>query len=141
MKNRGDIALYTTLIVSGAIIASALILTSILSQQAKFTHDIISSERAFYAANTGYEEGLYKLSAESRSRNNYEDIGTKIIQGTIDYDMLDGTTQTANYEGEIKIVEPTTNPHVCGFFSGTFLGVTRRLEVGDFENCWYNSSP
>ncbi len=61
-RQQGDISIYIAITVV-AIMASALLLFSgLLIGQLSTTHDVIDSERAFYAANAGLERGLYELS-------------------------------------------------------------------------------
>jgi hypothetical protein len=59
---RGDISIYLALTIITIMISSALLLSVILITQLRSTEDIVESERAFYAANSGLERAFYELS-------------------------------------------------------------------------------
>lgn len=58
----GDVTVYIALIMLGVMLSGALLLSTILMTQLRSTEDIVESERAFYAANTGVERAFYELS-------------------------------------------------------------------------------
>ncbi len=59
---RGDIAIYMALLIMSIMVSSAILFSSILVRQFQATEDAVASERAFYSANAGIEQGLYHLS-------------------------------------------------------------------------------
>ncbi len=63
VKNNGSILL-PTVIVSGMILALALALTKIVSSELQFATDLLLSERAYFAAESGVETALLSLKDE-----------------------------------------------------------------------------
>lgn len=61
-SQRGDITIYMALTMLTLMVSSALIMSVVLINQLRFTRDVVESEQAFYAANSGLERGLYELS-------------------------------------------------------------------------------
>src|SRR3989344_3016268 len=61
VSSTGDISVYMALVILLVLTSSAIVLSGILSKQIRLSQDIASSERAFYAANTGLEQALHTL--------------------------------------------------------------------------------
>ena len=59
-KESGSILL-PTLILSGMMLALALALTKIVSNELQFSADLLLSERAYFAAESGVEQALLSL--------------------------------------------------------------------------------
>lgn len=122
MKNntqRGAAAVYMAFIVSILIISSALVFNTILTRQIRLGRSVANSERAFAAANSGYEQGLYQLSHGSDTTEG---------DGEIPYD--DGLAMY-HFKGQIFIHDNIRYP--CMLSSGTFRDETRRLFSGPAE--------
>ena len=95
-------------------------------------HDLIASERAFYGASTGIEQGFYRLAIAIKKRGGTTapaDIPLCTVSGFVDYN-LNGTTQNATYEGFIVRATGVA----CGVMTGTFAGEQRRIQIGP-DNC------
>lgn len=124
MKNnnqRGAVALYMALIVALLIVSSALIFNTILTRQIRLGRSIANSERAFAAANSGYEQALYQLSTTA-------DLTTE-GEGEIIYENDDKATYT--FKGQVFVHDNVRFP--CVLASGTFRDETRRLFSGPPE--------
>ena len=126
MSNRsqqGSAPLYIALVLTFLIVSSAIVLTGALSVQLRFTRNLISSEQAFYAANSGVEEALYMLAQQNAAG----EIGDVTIEdGEIEY----GPGDTARYEVQAKTVIEGQRARVCVSSLGTHSGDQRRLQLG-----------
>lgn len=91
---RGDITIYMALTMIAIMGSSLLLFSGILVGQLKTAHDVVESERAFYAANSGLERGLYELSlfatpapfAIEDTLTYAEANARAVYQGTASYD-------------------------------------------------------
>ena len=92
-SQQGAVAVYITLLMLIMITSSALVLSSVFSEQLRASREIISSERAFYAANSGVEEGLYQLVYAYGN----EDIE---FEGEVEY----GTEPAASYDVQADLI-------------------------------------
>lgn len=63
VKNEGSVLL-PTLIISGMLLALALALTKIVSNELQFSADLLLAERAYFAAESGVEQALFSLKTE-----------------------------------------------------------------------------
>ncbi|MEX1997887.1 MAG: hypothetical protein WEA04_04425 [Candidatus Andersenbacteria bacterium] len=127
-QQRGDIAIYMSLIMLAIIVSSAILFSIILARQIRATTDAISSERAFYAANSGLEQGLYELSLFAQE--------STPLTGAVEYGSVPDTS-TAGYEGEAKYLPSdgiTPCVQVTGRFpDGNAFQEERRLRLGPGE--------
>ena len=81
-REKGDVSVYLALTMLGIMLSGALLMSVILINQLRSTEDVVDSERAFYAANTGVEHGFYELSL-------FAQPGPIQINGIIEYDSND----------------------------------------------------
>lgn len=127
---QGDISIYIAISVV-AIMASALLLFSgLLIGQLSTTHDVIDSERAFYAANAGMERGLYELSLFATpapiplaDRIEYSGNAAAVFVGSGAY-AADGVTPCIRVTGAYPVREGQEYP------GGAPQAQERRLRVG-----------
>lgn len=63
VKNNGAVLL-PTLIISGMLLALALALTKIVSNELQFSADLLLAERSYFAAESGVEQALFSLKTE-----------------------------------------------------------------------------
>lgn len=126
MKNMyqiGATAVYIALIVAILIVSSALILGRALSVQLRLSQDIVSTERAFYAANAGVEEALYEL------------IQNNAGESTIDEGVIEYDDRTANYSVDAHAVTQGPDVFTCISSLGEYAGVQRRANLGSDTVC------
>ncbi len=95
-------------------LGSAVLLSLILARQTSLTEDLVASERAFYAASSGVEQGFYNVAT---------DAGEDTVKGAIIYPE---EGQDAEYEGTMK----RTDAGACGAVRGEFGGEQRRIQIG-----------
>lgn len=112
----------TAFIVATVILLSALTVGIIVSRQLRLTLNIVASDRAFYAANSGLEEMLYAMSRR----------GEKMISATgeIEYQNVNGIINTAEYEGEGAIVVISGVDVQCIKSQGQFGNERRFVQIG-----------
>lgn len=118
---RGDVAIYVAMLMLIVVTSSALLLSGLLSQQLRFSQEVVSSERAFYAANSGVEHALYLLAQANQAGNSLETVE---IEGEVPYEE-----ETAVYEGAAELVlsEDLTTATPCVKSTGSFRDQVRRL--------------
>lgn len=103
------------------LISSALVFSSILSKQLTTAQEIDSSERAFYAANSGLEKALYGL-----TKLKVEEADIK-GPGQIEYE----SGQTADFLIERASLTSQNGQEVpCVVATGTFRQEVRRVAMG-----------
>lgn len=117
---RGDATVYMALIISVLIVSSALIFNTILTREIHLSRAVGNSERAFAAADSGFEQALYQLSTTA-------DMATE-GQGEITYG---GEKATYTFKGQIFLQNNVRVP--CILSAGTYRNETRRLFSGPSE--------
>ncbi len=131
--SKGDISVYIVIVVGMMILGSAVLLSLILARQISLTEDLVASERAFYVASTGTEEGFYRLALQIKKQGGSAaapaDIAQPDLSGSVTYD-LNGVAHEGKYEGNISRVGSA----VCGSATGRFMGEQRRIQIGP-TNC------
>lgn len=113
---RGDIALYVALFVVIVVTSAVLVVSLLLTRQLSASSAVADSERAFYAADSGLEEGLYQLAKQSGA-------GPVILNGVVPY-----AETHATYTGAMTTVGDPKVP--CGEIIGVHRTQTRRLTAG-----------
>ena len=121
MRQRGDIAIFTSLIMVTIMLSGAIALGIILSQQIPATLELQFSERAFYAASSATELAFFEI-----IHNGATGVRFDRDMHFIPYEDEDG----AEYYGEIV---PDGNGRPCGVMNGVSRGVRRRLARGTPE--------
>lgn len=116
-QQRGDIALYLSLFLLMVITTAVIALNGILSSQIRSTNDIISSERALYAADTGLEQAFYRV-----QHQNATDALTDVDE-TVDYPGGEQVHYRGRYYG--RQVEGVNT--ACVKLYGEYRGVQRIL--------------
>lgn len=124
----GSVAVYIVLMISFLILSSALVLSGVLSVQLRLTRDVVSTEQAFYAANSGVEQALYTL-VQNNLAGQTGDIS--INDGEVMYD--DGSKAT--YGVNAKSVTVGYNTVACISSLGEYAGSQRRLNLGPSSTC------
>lgn len=116
---RGAISIFIVLLILLTVTSAALILSSLLSRQLRTSLDVVATERAFYAANSGMEEGFARLS------NSGEDEVIE-LEGVIRYE--DGE---AAYAGQAQLTSDTSGLQrsACITSQGEFRGRERRISI------------
>lgn len=123
-SQKGSAPLYIALIVALLIVGAAVLLSGVLGTQLKLTRNIISSEKAFYAANSGVEEALYKLAQQNAAG----EVGDVTIN---DGEIVYGQNDKATYQVQAKtIIENGIRAIVCISSLGEHVGDQRRLNLG-----------
>lgn len=117
----GAVAVYMALIIAILVISSALIFNTILTRELRSARSVAASERAFAAANSGYEQALFEL-AKSESQTTEGD-------GEIEYENSEKATY--HFKGQVFTHDNTRFP--CVLASGTLRDETRRLFSGPTE--------
>lgn len=112
-REKGDVSVFISLLIAFVITASMIILGTILARQIRASRNVISTERAFYAADTGLERALYELI------KNANPTVTTPLTGSIDY-----SGQLATYES-YAFLSPTNK--VCSISQGNFAEAVRRV--------------
>jgi hypothetical protein len=120
---RGDISIYIALLLVSIFLTSALIFNGILVRQLQVARTMLDSERAFFAADAGLEEGLYQLSEK------FQPLYRK--QGQVDYQQGAGT-ESALYD--IEVCKDNDNQS-HGRVVGTVRNQRRAISVGDGRDC------
>ncbi len=120
MSERGAVSVYMALIISVLIVSSALIFNSILVRQIHLGRAVANSERAFAAANTGYEQALHHLTTTT-------DL-TVEGEGEVTYD---NEKAAYTFKGQVFVRDNIRVP--CVLSSGTYRDETRRLFSGPPE--------
>lgn len=122
-SQRGAVAVYIALIMATAIVSAALVMSAILSRQARFSSDVVSTERAFYSADSGAEAVLYdlkqKIDTGDTSRSERED--------SISYGEQEATFSAA---GSLSLSQDQTSTVPCLESVGTFARESRRVALG-----------
>lgn len=122
-SEKGAIAIYLALLVTMIILSGALLQSGILSQQIRFSTDILQNERAFYASDSGIEAALF-------------DLEKKIQQGDFSDSTLDGSIpyggQEAAYHaaGRVIITDDQSSTTACVASTGESGREKRRTAVG-----------
>lgn len=119
-SQQGAVAVYITLLMLIMITSSAIVLSSVFSEQLRASREIISSERAFYAANSGVEEGLYQL-VYSYGNENIE------FEGEVPYN----SEQAATYDVQADLIlsEDGTTLRPCIASTGEHSREERRISL------------
>ncbi|MBI3256042.1 MAG: hypothetical protein HYZ63_03670 [Candidatus Andersenbacteria bacterium] len=122
-SQRGDIAVYVALIVITVLLSGALLLSGILSRQARFASNIVHNERAFYAADSGVEATLYEL------KNNIDlgDASVSRVSGEIEYS---GQKASFTGSGNLTVSADQARTLACVSSSGSFASESRQLVTG-----------
>lgn len=117
---RGAVAVYMALIIAVLIISSALVFNTILVRQIRLGRAVANSERAFAAANTGYEQALHHITTTP---------GLSVAgEGEISYG---DEKATYTFKGQVFVHDNIRVP--CVLASGTYRDETRRLFTGPAE--------
>lgn len=160
---RGDVAIYTALIVVGMMVSGAIALGIILSQQIPRTYELQASERSFYAAVAGREQALFLYVKRGSSdiildeTITYTDGNHSVYKGKIANRNIGGgeCADGADNDGDLLADRLDSDCHSdgvttndssyvfnwaenptfpCGPVNGWTQGVLRRLGIGDPEN-------
>lgn len=118
-QERGDVAVFMTLIMLGIMVASSLLLSAILARQLRATQDALDSERAFYATNAGLEAALYEVSQRYQTDAS--------VSGAIAY--TGSESGEAGYAAEAQ----TMGGGTCFKAFGNFRQERRKIAVGPAE--------
>jgi hypothetical protein len=117
-KNRGDVAIYTSLLVMTIMLAGAVVMGGLLARQIRLGRSVITTERAFYGAYSGLEQALYEVVVNNKSDP---------ITGTVDYTNPDGTAaDPVEYKSSASKL---TNGQLCAFSSGQLGSDQRRVTL------------
>lgn len=83
MNNRGDISILASVILISIILTGSLVMSLVLSRQLGLSRNLANSEQAFYAAQTGYEEALYRSIRLGEDSVEIEDGELELADGTV----------------------------------------------------------
>jgi len=117
-SERGAIAIFMALVIVFILMSSAILFNSILARQIRLSGEISSSERAFYAANTGFEKALFDIAT-------LPDLDFE-GEGEVEYD----NGETAEYKYKAQAVERNDLRIPCVLSTGTHRNESRRLFSG-----------
>jgi len=133
MNQRGDIAIFTSLLVVTIMLSGAIALGIILSQQIPVTLELQNSEQAFYGALSGTEHAFFEL---------IHNGATEVLIEPGDEIIPYNDAEDVQYFGEFVLLrdcpaegDPDYRPScrdntLCGAMSGSVNGVRRRLARG-----------
>lgn len=123
----GSIAIYLTLFILIVVTSSAVVLSNILSNQLRMSLDMLLSERAFYAASSGWEHANYKLSQKARNFSTCEELLAALddTSGEISYGS-DGNAQYSVLHGQYT-GDCATSITKCILSEGAHHGEERRF--------------
>lgn len=132
-SENGSVPIFVAVMTVTIITSAAVILSGIVATQLRTTEDIISSERAYYAATSGLEEALYTMIANNETG---EPEGEQVLQsvniedGEVPY--TNGETATYTVEGQLIFAEgPNGDSAVpCVSSEGEYTGSKRRIRLG-----------
>ena len=100
--------------------SAAIVLSTILSRHIRTAENYLSSEQAFAAANSGIEQGLYRVIKEG-------DLTTGAISGEIEY-KDDGHIVEFTGSGCGDIVAGVLTAHLSA--AGVYKVLVRRIDFG-----------
>lgn len=110
--------MYMALVVVFILVASALLFNTILNQQILLNRSVSASERAFYAADTGFEQALYNAAVSPDASFEGE--------GEIEY----GEEGNASFTYKAQVFEVNNLRVPCILSSGLYRDELRRLFTG-----------
>jgi len=117
----GAVSVIIALILVSLITASVVVLGGALSRQIRASQDIVSAERAFYAAYSGYEHALYV-----RCVNQQDVSSDNPITDDISYD-----DESASYSAYVSLIGDND---ISAISTGIFRNLKRGFGNND-ENC------
>lgn len=119
-KQRGDIAIYTALIVVTIMLSGALAMSTILSRQIPATAELLNTERAFYAVQSGREAAFFVVAKQ----HVFTDFGYSFpVNEVLKYSAGDEATYAS--VGDLTALR---GPRLCGTIEGVYGQLKRRLE-------------
>jgi hypothetical protein len=124
ITSRGDISIYLALLVGMMILGSAVLISLILVRQMALTNNLVASERAYYAAKAGVEEGFYRLALARRGAAP-GDINPPYAPGRVTYPTRDAIYEEAVIDNHIQLFGG-----LCGYIRGIFADEQRFIFVG-----------
>lgn len=124
--SKGAIGIYIALLMLVIIVSTVLVTNTVLTRQIRLSREVGHSERAFAAANSGYEQALFLLNATP----------DQAITGEGQVDYPEGPA-TYTFRARFFEIQGTRVP--CVLSSGVFRDETRRLFTGPPE-CDFISS-
>lgn len=108
---RGDVTIYISLLLLLIVTTGTMVMSGLLSRQPRISRDTITSEQAFYAANSGVEHALYE----------YRLKGQEIpLSGEIQYG-----SRAAKYDSDACIVKVNGIDTLAASSTGTFRTAKR----------------
>jgi len=116
---RGDVSLFIAILVITIVTSSTIVLASLLARQTHLNQDIVASERALSAANSGMEQAFY-----ARLKSGHDALGPTAIHDSVTYS--DGSTATYTADGYAR--PGTSGDELCAHSLGEYGGNQRRLE-------------
>ena len=125
---QGAVAIYIALLAAAVITSAAIALSGVLSLQLRLVRDIISSERAFYAADSGVEEAQYELFQRQLAGDREGEI--TIEEGEVSYD-----NESATYSVNGKLVSDPFSVFNCIASEGFHSTDRRRITISTTEGC------
>lgn len=122
-NQQGAIAIYLAMLIVMILTSGALLMSGILTKQIAFSQDVVTSEQAFYAADSGVEEALY-LMVTALSEGNLSPVE---VEGEIIYG-----DEKASYraQGQIVVSTDQTRSVPCVNSQGRFRNEDRRVRLG-----------
>lgn len=124
--SKGAIAIYIALLMLAIIVSTVLTTNMVLTRQIRLSREVANSERAFAAANSGYEQALFLLNATP----DQEITG----EGQVDY-----PEGPAIYTFRARYFDVGGTRVPCVLSSGQYRSETRRLFSGP-SDCDFISS-
>lgn len=119
----GDIAIYISLIMLMIFLTGGIVLSLVLSRQMRSVTNILSSERAFYAAGSASEQMFYRMANLPQL---YFQGNPVALSGTIDY-----SGDLAGFSIDGLADQDTGAVSYCSV--GSFRALKRRLIAGSYQ--------
>ena len=125
---KGVVSVYMALTVVIVMVASTLILTDVIFRQFRSATDVEFTERAFYAASSGFERASYIISQTGEPNVPIVQSGTlEYAEGSATYDV----DAIFDVNDSNQIIYASTA--ICS--EGDFRDATRRLIYGSEDSC------
>lgn len=117
LPERGALSIIIALIMIIVITSSAVVLSGTLSRQIRASQDVITTETALYAANSGFEHALYVRLKKGQDVRSSNEVSGELSDGD----------DVATYTGQAYL---TADQKICALGVGKFLNLTRKLAIG-----------
>lgn len=132
---RGDVAIYISVMLLTIMLSGVLVMSLILSRQIRATRNVLTTERAAYAAHSGLEDCLSFVQLWTTEEGEVKECDSGTDR---DYDkdgQIDSTLNHIYYSGKYATYVGSGKPEPCIWdVLGNYDGLERRMGLGE-EDC------